>query len=486
MFNSWTLGDEDYFGSNFQPQPGQIHVLVQLPEAAFGIPSYKQSNNMAHDITVQERELGTSLIELKDYQRRGKLIQDNCKEYCDAILSKIEEFYQLSDRSLPFISVNGSTGMGKSQLAFALQGDRPYFYWPAAQLTEFCQDMYLSFLSISNHFHDFVVLDRPTDKNENDILNTLSCMYKQDELWTYGFLRALLEYCSTANLEANGSMIRMVDATPLRVAKCNLKDVRATIARMKSKKKERKDHGGISTKCVSCLWSRVILMGSDTEVTDLTVRITASYVEEIRWMTAVSRFPPYQIVVDEPEEETWRRVVQQFPVVEYIVVHSSEWFARKFTQEVLKLVKKKSDIQLKDLLDYALFAIHQMVLYTKHKFDTEGAQMMAVSYANISTCDDQPAMKIRRLEFGSSAMHWHLANLVDESVSDISKAGNGFYNRSKANLSPWEAKCCFPRIDQDVLLYLSVLGGHSRSAYASKFNVHNSTKHVFEKTKGVV
>ncbi|KAH9125445.1 hypothetical protein AeMF1_003935 [Aphanomyces euteiches] len=111
--------------------------------------------------------------------------------------------------------------------------------------------------------------------------------------------------------------------------------------------------------------------------------------------------------------------------------------------------------------------------------------MMAVSYANISTCDDQPAMKIRRLEFGSSAMHWHLANLVDESVRDISKAGNGFYNRSKGNLSPWEAKCCFPRIDQDVLLYLSVLGGHSRSAYASKFNVHNSTKHVFEKTKGL-
>ncbi|CAK4253266.1 unnamed protein product [Aphanomyces euteiches] len=427
---------------------------------------------MAHDITVQERELGTSLIELKDYQRRGKLIQDNCKEYCDAILSKIEEFYQLSDRSLPFISVNGSTGMGKSQLAFALQGDRPYFYWPAAQLTEFCQDMYLSFLSISNHFHDFVVLDRPTDKNENDILNTLSCMYKQDELWTYGFLRALLEYCSTANLEANGSMIRMVDATPLRVAKCNLKDVRATIARMKSKKKE------------------VPFFILDEMHTSSSGKIMAAFqrnvFQEIRWMTAVSRFPPYQIVVDEPEEETWRRVVQQFPVVEYIVVHSSEWFARKFTQEVLKLVKKKSDIQLKDLLDYALFAIHQMVLYTKHKFDTEGAQMMAVSYANISTCDDQPAMKIRRLEFGSSAMHWHLANLVDESVSDISKAGNGFYNRSKANLSPWEAKCCFPRIDQDVLLYLSVLGGHSRSAYASKFNVHNSTKHVFEKTKGVV
>ncbi|CAK4196840.1 unnamed protein product [Aphanomyces euteiches] len=335
--------------------------------------------------------------------------------------------------------------------------------------------MYLSFLSISNHFHDFVVLDRPTDKNENDILNTLSCMYKQDELWTYGFLRALLEYCSTANLEANGSMIRMVDATPLRVAKCNLKDVRATIARMKSKKKE-----------VPFFILDEMHTSSSGKIMAAFQRNVFRVCEEIRWMTAVSRFPPYQIVVDEPEEETWRRVVQQFPVVEYIVVHSSEWFARKFTQEVLKLVKKKSDIQLKDLLDYALFAIHQMVLYTKHKFDTEGAQMMAVSYANISTCDDQPAMKIRRLEFGSSAMHWHLANLVDESVSDISKAGNGFYNRSKANLSPWEAKCCFPRIDQDVLLYLSVLGGHSRSAYASKFNVHNSIKHVFEKTKGVV
>ncbi|KAG9401217.1 hypothetical protein AC1031_009973 [Aphanomyces cochlioides] len=481
----WTLDDEDYLGPNFQPQPGQIHVLVQLPEAALGIPSYKQSNNVAHDITIQESDDKAWLMELKDYQQRGKLIQDNCKEYCDAILSKVEEFYQLPDR------------MGKSQLAFALQGDRPYFYWPAIHITEGSQGMYLSFLSISNHFNDFVDLDRPKDKDENDILNTLSCMYQDDELWTYGFLRALLEYCSTANLEANGSMIRMIDKTPLHVAKCNLEDVRATIARMKSEKKKvpffilDEMYTSSSGKNVAAFQRNVfrvcglvvIIMGSDSEVTDLAVRTTASRTGETRWMAVVPRFPPYQIVVDEPEEETWRRVVQQYPVVEYIVEHSRGWFARKFTQEVLKIVKKKSDIQLKDLLDYAFIAIHRMVLYTKRKFDTEGAQMTAVSYANISTCDEQPAMKIRRLEVGSSAMHSHLANLVDESVSDISMAGNGFYNRSKGNSSRWEAKCCFPPIDQDVLLYLSVLGGHSRSAYVSKYDVHYSTKHVFEKTK---
>ncbi|KAL7691123.1 hypothetical protein Plhal304r1_c010g0039771 [Plasmopara halstedii] len=38
------------------------------------------------------------------------------------------------ERPTPFICVEGLSGMGKSQLAFALGGRRPYFYWLATFL----------------------------------------------------------------------------------------------------------------------------------------------------------------------------------------------------------------------------------------------------------------------------------------------------------------------------------------------------------------
>jgi len=37
MRPSWPLNDEDYFGGNFQPGSKEIHVLVELPEAAASV-----------------------------------------------------------------------------------------------------------------------------------------------------------------------------------------------------------------------------------------------------------------------------------------------------------------------------------------------------------------------------------------------------------------------------------------------------------------
>jgi hypothetical protein len=37
MIPNWPLNDEDYFGGNFQPESKEIHVLVELPEAAASV-----------------------------------------------------------------------------------------------------------------------------------------------------------------------------------------------------------------------------------------------------------------------------------------------------------------------------------------------------------------------------------------------------------------------------------------------------------------
>ncbi|KAE9063265.1 hypothetical protein PF005_g31165 [Phytophthora fragariae] len=49
--------------------------------------------------------------------------------------------------------------MGKSQLAFALKGERPWFYWLASQVGVGSQSLYNNFSSISSQFYAIVKED---------------------------------------------------------------------------------------------------------------------------------------------------------------------------------------------------------------------------------------------------------------------------------------------------------------------------------------
>ncbi|GMF39895.1 unnamed protein product [Phytophthora lilii] len=80
-------------------------------------------------VTVEEvRDAEEDWQELTYYQYRGRLIQDKCRDYCAHSLDKVDEFYDGNERPIPFICVEGSSGVGKSQLAFALGGRRPWYY----------------------------------------------------------------------------------------------------------------------------------------------------------------------------------------------------------------------------------------------------------------------------------------------------------------------------------------------------------------------
>ena len=45
--------------------------------------------------------------------------------------------------------------------------------------------------------HSFTTKDDPMTRPEEDILDSASEMYDSERLWTYGFIRALLEHCSS-------------------------------------------------------------------------------------------------------------------------------------------------------------------------------------------------------------------------------------------------------------------------------------------------
>ncbi|OQR83998.1 Crinkler (CRN) family protein [Thraustotheca clavata] len=214
MLSSWVLCQDELFGTNFDPIRGDIHVLVRLPEV--NQHSNLRDGEIKHSFkeSLLQREQIKETIdknytdELRYYKERGQLIQRQCPVYCADILKTISTIYSTDPTSpfpLPFICVEGSSGMGKSQLAFTLFGQRPYYYLLAIETT--AQFIYGNFDSISNAFNVCVEKDNPKGQEEADILSTQSTFYQTEKLWTYGSIYALLKYSNSEEYQTNLEMI---------------------------------------------------------------------------------------------------------------------------------------------------------------------------------------------------------------------------------------------------------------------------------------
>ncbi|KAG9406238.1 hypothetical protein AC1031_002562 [Aphanomyces cochlioides] len=186
-------------------------------------------------ISIEETNQESIFNELRYYRERGILIQQRNLEYCNEILDRIDKFAEMMAPT-PFLCVEGSSGMGKTQLAFALHGRRPYFYWLSSSLASTYQEIYENFSAISRRFNHFVDLDNPTSKEEEEILNTGSDTYSRDELWTYGFIRSLLNYCSSQEA-IEPKMIHFAKKISLNVIKCSRRGVLNVMDDMVAKKK---------------------------------------------------------------------------------------------------------------------------------------------------------------------------------------------------------------------------------------------------------
>ncbi|KAK1944510.1 hypothetical protein P3T76_004422 [Phytophthora citrophthora] len=64
----------------------------------------------------------------------------------------------------------------------------------------------------------------------------------------------------------------------------------------------------------------------------------------------------------------------------------------------------------------------------------------------------------------AKTMHVHFANMSNEGLTDVGVSNGNFFCRK--DRGPWIPTCQFPAIEEDVLLYLAVLGG-KKSAYCN-------------------
>ncbi|UIZ21983.1 hypothetical protein KXD40_008930 [Peronospora effusa] len=483
-----------------QPSTEEIHVLVVVPKDYVFLRVKEIDNNADYK------------DELLHYRQRGELIQRNCENYCQQILSKIDALYALSGWfGLPFICVEGSSGMGKSQLAFALGGNRPWFYWPVAIGLD-SQRLYRNFSSISDAFLEVTNKDDPTKRSEEVILDRTSLFYNTESLWTFGFIYALLKYCSKEKKQ-QGQMIRFQEEATLHLEKCNREKVVDFREKMKAEGKilpffvldemtlnTHVDGGGKKLAAFQRNVFRVcalvvVLMGSDDKITKMISKPPlGSYCGRHAWMTIFSRFPPYQPIpyADKDKGSAWNYLQAQYPILNRIVVNSRGRFARYFVDSAVKYAMENfaNGIRLCDLLDAAFDRVSSETQSNNsfmEKQEGKDAQLMAISYINAGTGETSPPPYEKRKvaqEMGAFCMDLHFANLAVDQATEVDIIGS-----LKVNSMPWEPLYCFPAIEEDLLLYLAILGGKTYSGYYDRqLSIDHSTLGIFSaclKGKGV-
>ena len=510
---------EHYFGEGNTPSKKQIHGLVVVPASALKqYPSSTQGmfllnnriifiilimttsirnlfeaeiertpsvqalpNEIIQNCSIQESDNENDLKELRYYQDMGNLIQLNCKEYCTEILNKIDEFYEKEELPLPFICVEGSSGMGKTQIAFALEGNRPYFYWHATPVTMDSQRIYKNFSSITSAFLKFIARDDVTRKPKSEVLGCKSSLYA-DELWSFGFLFALLESWNSSTTSNQGNkMVHFSEEVSLRVIKRRAKAVKGLIQQIQEDRKsipffimdEMSPNVNIEGGMNEAAFQRnifracglvVIVMGTDSKITNLVAQSRGSYNEPHLWMGLVSTFPKYQLSIDD-NDGYFNHLLDEYPVIREIISNSRGRFSRHFVEKIRALSTSTTADELITFLDTALDHVNLITQQRKQFLNSDSgkyAQMMAVSYTNARKNTEERETKKRRLEVGARSMHAHFANLVDRGINDYWLI-RGIL---KKNNQDWKVKCCFPAVEEDLLLYLSILGSKEYPTYS--------------------
>ncbi|KAK1929667.1 hypothetical protein P3T76_014884 [Phytophthora citrophthora] len=226
----------------------------------------------------------------------------------------------------------------------------------------------------------------------------------------------------------------------------------------------------------------VMVMGTDSKITDLVDQSGGSYKEEHNWMTIVSRFPSHQLMtVEEVDQQVWDVIVDKYPLVKEITTHSRGRFSRIFVDSIVAYMKTCDDAELYELLDEAFLNVSKRTQQGKRFLNTESGkavQQMTISYSVSNTnCEPpntecEPPLKRAKYEIddeegycmndlGAYCMHLHFANLVDRLLTQVVLK----YGVLQVDCEHWVPRCVFSDIQDDMLLYLGVLGGKDYSGY---------------------
>ncbi|OQR83997.1 crinkler (CRN) family protein [Thraustotheca clavata] len=165
----------------------------------------------------------------------------------------------------------------------------------------------------------------------------------------------------------------------------------------------------------------VMVMGTDSRVTNLIKQSEGSRTEPHKWMSLIPRFPKYQLQVKEAQKNVWLESSTRFPCLKDIAMNSRGRFARNFIDGVVQSWENGTT-DLCDLMDEAFAHVLEKTQIGKkflNSLDGKVGQKLAVSYSNAEPAENtsRPRKKFKKIDDLGKTMHRHFANLIDKEIS---------------------------------------------------------------------
>jgi hypothetical protein len=484
------------------------------------VPASKQTLSKIDTMTITINEKNNDA--LAEYQAVGNLIHSASQPYFTEIWKKINELcnqaIQLDNESMmPFAAVEGSSGMGKTQLAFSLGPmGRPYFYWTATTSVR-TQPIYRNFQSISAAFDgcvrkDIISYKRFQQDCEPNATQSLlaSNFWRSRDLWTFGFLHILLKkHLSTK--QKNG-MIYYPKAE-LKIMRCSLKNLKKCINEFTGDMQvpifildemaEYKKDKLYATFCrdlfrVCCLL--VVVMGTDSKIANMIGDGMQSRSFRHKWLCLITKFPVFvSHLADQEQIDTWKELTDRFSCLSNIAKQSRGLFSKCFIEYCVNHWESEWNLARKDLdsdeqafcmvLNKSLEHVGKSIREWKCIMNMENKEAVeshayAVSYSNVDYNGNDRESKAKRRKLNSGrqeaktiVMNNHFANLERSDIIDVYVDNSGFL----VDKTKWSPKCYFPQVENDLLLYLAVLGCRNCPVFFDLLtNTDYSTRHILE------
>jgi hypothetical protein len=434
------VGDNpaDYLVGNLRNNP----LVVKIGDAVIGKIAMTEPPNEA----------------LARYQLIASYLQDHdaVKQVCER-LKEITTCF--SDYECPFVFLEGSSGTGKTQMAFniisKLGENRKIFYFLFSPPGQSAQNIYKNFENISNLFK----LCYKKDARYYSEGNSPSCKnLAGEELFVYGFIYALLFGESTGDVvverKRGKDVLERIDSN---YAKQNRPIViidECVALDGTSWKKVR-----FIRNCFRSLGLGLVLLGTDSRAANLTDHLSRGD-PAVPWCYLFGDYPSSAVDLFELPYATpeW---------LKSLVAHSRPLFSYFLALEVKKYGVAD--------LDFLLKTVFNTVTGVKKIFGNTHGQLGQLRLFQNAHCD---LGDLGNQFESSSLIHSHFAQLAG-GKKNILLLSDGCAEHNPN--TPWAATSYFPKLENDALLYLLLMGGKYYPAFRLASNTHAPYAHFLLK-----
>ena len=347
----------------------------------------------------------------------------------------------------PFIFLEGSSGSGKSQMAFSIKANisnkRKTYYFHLNKITDKSQNIYKNFKNISDLF--LKCLNADNEIIENADSPTCLSLYNKN-LFLYGFIYEIISEENTS-ISVNIFKKTGLDIYEL-MTKMNLIKNRPVF--IIDECIEISDNSYIKFRfirnCFRALGLGLVLLGTDSRAASLPLSIGTSSRDEIPWCYIFGDFPSVDLsLLDLPSNTPlWFNSILQNsrPLFSHLVANVLQ---KEYTD--FDTLLKTIFILLKDIKK----------IYQNYYGQLGQVRLFQNAHYALTNINDH---------ISTPLIHSHFAQLVGNQKNIILLNSGSIQGQD----IKWNPSSVFPKISDDILLYLILMGGKDFSAFYGTTN----------------